>query len=172
MKKGTFRGFCVFILLGAAFQVYAEELYKCVTSQAITYQSRPCPVQASQRTACTGSAADGFTGDCRQLEQQRQQAITIEKNAYTQDLAANKTRAISSKSAFQRTVLEFSRCKQHVMALQRLAAYGDRPAQLLENNSLLYAARICTEDGGVYLSCNASTNTLLTQTSSTCSFKR
>lgn len=172
MKKGTLRGFCVFILLCTAFPVCAEELYKCVTNQGTTYQSRPCAIQSSQKTACTGSVADGFTGDCRKMEQQRQQAIMHEKNAYTQDLASNKTRTVTARSEFQKTILEFSQCKQRIQALQRFARYTDRPAQLLENNSQLYAARVCTEDGGIYLSCNASTNTLVTQTSSTCSFKR
>lgn len=172
MKKGTLRGFCVLILLGATFPVGAEELYKCVTRQGTAYQSRPCAIQASQKTACTGSAADGFSGDCRQLQQQRQQAIIHENNAYTQDLASNTTRTVTSRSEFQKTILEFSQCKQRIQALQRFARYTDRPAQLLENNPQRYAASVCTEDGGIYLSCNAATNTLVTQTSSTCSIKR
>jgi hypothetical protein len=58
------------------------------------------------------------------------------------------------------------------VALQRMARYADRPTQLVENNSQFYAARICAEDGSIYLSCNAATNMLLTQTSPTCSLKR
>jgi hypothetical protein len=79
---------------------------------------------------------------------------------------------VTSRSEFQKTILEFSQCKQRIQALQRFARYTDRPAQLLENNPQLYAASVCTEDGGIYLSCHAATNTLVTQTSSTCSIKR
>ncbi|HBO72257.1 MAG TPA: hypothetical protein DD639_08270, partial [Acinetobacter sp.] len=59
-----------------------------------------------------------------------------------------------------------------IMYMERLARYSSHPTQTLENNSRLYAARICTDDGSVYLSCNAATNTLLTQTNPTCSLKR
>ncbi|ENX41176.1 DUF4124 domain-containing protein [Acinetobacter sp. NIPH 2100] len=171
MTKGTLRGFCVFILLCFTFPVSAQELYKCVTNQGTAYQSRPCSSKAIQRTTCTGSAMDGFNSDCRSIEQQRQQAMNYEKNAYTQDLATNKTKAESRHSEFQRVTVEFSECKQRIMTLQRLARYADHRAQLVENNSQFYAARVCTEDGSVYLSCNATTNTLLTQTSPTCPFK-
>lgn len=172
MKIGTLRGFCVFILLCFSFPVFAQELYKCVTSQGTTYQSRPCATKIAQRTACTGSVADGFSGDCRSMEQQRQQGMSYEKNAYTQDLANNKTRTETRQSEFQRAIVEFPECKQRIMALQRFARYSDRRSQLVENNSRFYAARVCTDDGSVYVSCNAATNTLLTQTSPTCPLKR
>lgn len=171
MKKGIcWTGFALSILLLSS-TIHAQELYKCVTSQGTTYQSRPCASKVSQKTACTGSAADGFNGDCRSVEQQRQQAMIHEKNAYTQDLASNKIEASTAQSDFRRKRIEFSECKQRIMIAQRLARYADRPTQLIENSSQFYAARICTEEGGVYLSCNATTNTLLTQTSSICSIK-
>ncbi|WP_096911527.1 DUF4124 domain-containing protein [Acinetobacter colistiniresistens] len=172
MGKGTLRGLCVFILLCFSSAVFAQELYKCVTNQGTTYQSKPCTTKTAQRTACTGSAADGFSGDCRSMQQQRQQAMSYEKNAYTQDLANNKTRTETRQSQFQRVIVEFAECKQRIMALQRFARYSDHRSQLVENNSQFYAARVCTDDGSVYVSCNATTNTLLTQKSPICPFKR
>jgi hypothetical protein len=172
MKKGALRELLVLILLCCSSSVFAEELYKCVTNQGTTYQSRPCATKTAQRTACTGSAADGFSGDCRSMEQQRQQGMSYEKNAYTQDLANNKTRIETRQSEFQRTIVKFAECKQRIIALQRFARYSDHRSQLVENNNRFYAARVCTDDGSVYVSCNALTNTLLTQTSPTCPFKR
>ena len=172
MKEIILKFFYILGLLTVCTSVFAEELYKCVTSQGTTYQSRPCSAKATQRTACTGSVADGFAGNCRSIEQQREQARVSEKNAYTQDLVSNKTTAVAQKSEYQRATIAFAECKQRLVALQRMARYADRPTQLVENNGQFYAARICAEDGSIYLSCNAATNMLLTQTSPTCSLKR
>lgn len=172
MRSGILRGIVAIGIVLFVPNVYAQELYKCVTSQGTSYQSRPCAAKSNQKTTCTGSVADGFNGDCRAVEQQRQQAMTYEKNAYTQDLASNKVRTSTAQSEFQRARVDFVECKQRIVSMQRYARYASRPTQLIENNNQFYAARICTDDGSVYLSCNATTNTLLTQTSPTCSLKR
>ncbi|WP_278394698.1 DUF4124 domain-containing protein [Acinetobacter venetianus] len=172
MSKSIIQIIYAFCLMSFCYSAHAQELYKCVTNQGSSYQSGPCSSKASQKIACTGSAADGFNGECESLEQRRMQAISNEKNAYTQDLASNKTKVSAKRSEFQRAMVQFPECKQRIMYMERLARYSSHPTQTLENNSRLYAARICTDDGSVYLSCNAATNTLLTQTNPTCSLKR
>ena len=163
--------FIIGILLSSSAS--AQELYKCVTSQGTSYQSRPCAITANQKKACNGSASTEFNGNCRLFEHQQQQAIVQERNAYTQDLVINKTQIPPQKRhELQRDVMAFHECKRHIMSQERLAKYANKNSQLLENNARFYAAKICTEEGSVYLSCNAATNTLLTQTSQNCPLKR
>jgi len=94
-----------------------------------------------------------------------------EKNAYTQDLASDKVKVSSKKSDYNRKMMSFAECKYRINTLQSLARYVGRKFQLIENSSQFYAARVCTESGSVYLSCNAATNTMLSQNSPTCPFK-
>jgi len=92
MSKSIIHIIYAFCLMSFCYSTHAQELYKCVTNQGTSYQSSPCSSKASQKIACTGSAADGFNGECESLEQRRMQAISNEKNAYTQDLASNNTK--------------------------------------------------------------------------------
>jgi len=62
MKKTQL--WAILVLSVLSYNVQAQELYKCVTSQGTSYQSRPCTAKASQKTTCTGSVADGFNKDC------------------------------------------------------------------------------------------------------------
>lgn len=149
----------------------AQELYKCVTSQGTSYQSRPCVASSNQKKACTGSVADGFNGNCGAIEQQRQQAMTYEKNAYTQDMASNKVKASTAQTDYNRKMMSFDECKYRITTMQGIARRVGRKTQTIENNAQFYAARICAEDGSVYLSCNAATKTLLTQSTPTCPLK-
>lgn len=164
----------IYSIIGILFSpsASAQELYKCVTSQGTSYQSRPCAITANQKKACNGSASAEFNGNCRLFEQQQQQAIAQERNAYTQDMVINKTQISTQRPELQRDVMAFSECKRYIMSQERLAKYANKNSQLLENNARFYAAKICTEEGSVYLSCNAATNTLLTQTSQNCPLKR
>ncbi|RUP41829.1 MAG: DUF4124 domain-containing protein [Acinetobacter sp.] len=49
MKEIILKFFYILGLLTVCTPVFAEELYKCVTSQGTTYQSRPCSAKATQR---------------------------------------------------------------------------------------------------------------------------
>ena len=50
MKEIILKFFYILGLLTVCTSVFAEELYKCVTSQGTTYQSRPCSAKATQKT--------------------------------------------------------------------------------------------------------------------------
>lgn len=172
MIRGASWSFFSSILLCFSTSVFAQDLYKCVSPQGTTYQSHPCAAKTAQKTACMGSISNGFEHDCRKSELQRQRTTENERNAYTQDSALNKTKvAIDQSSEFQRGIVQFPECKQRIDTL-RLARYAGRQMQIIENSRQMYAARICTAEGSIYMSCNAITNTLLTQKSSTCPFKR
>ncbi|MHA3079639.1 hypothetical protein [Acinetobacter sp. ANC 5502] len=64
---------------------YANEVYKCTTTQGITYQSKPCLSKLTQKKLCQKSYDGEFTNQC---EKQKWQALK-EMKAESQRIRKN-----------------------------------------------------------------------------------
>ncbi len=65
------------------------------------------------------------------------------------------------------TNMNFSECKKMALSSQ-LAVAGNYKTSVIINTSSEYVARICTNDGSVFLTCSARNRKLITMTSPYC----
>ncbi|WP_180047435.1 MULTISPECIES: hypothetical protein [unclassified Acinetobacter] len=141
--------YLILALLVVSPMGFTKDIYTCTVNGKTIYQGKPCPN--------TGKTVGQILKEKEALEQKQyeeQQRI--------------KTANQASVSKSESVTMDFTKCKQRVLAAQ-LNVAPHYKTSVIVNAPKNYVARICTNDGSVLMTCSGQDNKLITVKSSYCS---